>query len=75
MAKKICDAYMTYTCSCAFVENNLVDKKVSQKFKELRDAIIEQCIERDSKRENPLGEKVIRGIFNKYQTMYNLKEK
>ena len=33
------------------------------------------CIERNSKRENPLGEKVIRGIFNKYQTMYNLKEK
>ena len=33
------------------------------------------CIERDSKRENPLGEKVIRDIFNKYQTMYNLKEK
>lgn len=33
------------------------------------------CIERDSKRENPLGEKVIRGIFNKYQTRYNLKEK
>ena len=31
--------------------------------------------ERDSKRENPLGEKVIRDIFNKYQTRYNLKEK
>ena len=42
MAKKICDTYMTYTCSCAFVENKLVDKKVSQKFKELRDAIVEQ---------------------------------
>ena len=42
MTKKICDAYMTYTCSYAFVENNLVDKKVSQKFKELRDAIVKQ---------------------------------
>lgn len=42
MAKKICDTYMTYTCSCAFIKNNLVDKKVSQKFKELRDAIVEQ---------------------------------
>lgn len=42
MTKKICDAYMTYTCSCAFVENNLVDKKVSQKFKELKEAIVEQ---------------------------------
>ena len=42
MAKKICDAYMTYTCSCTLFENKLVDKKVSQKFKELRDAIVEQ---------------------------------
>ena len=42
MAKKICDAYMTYTCSCIFIENKLVDKKVSQKFKELRDAIVKQ---------------------------------
>lgn len=42
MAKKICDAYMTYTCSYAFIENNLVDKKVSQKFKELKEAIVEQ---------------------------------
>ena len=42
IAKKICDTYMTYTCSCSFVENKLVDKKVSQKFKELRDAIVKQ---------------------------------
>ena len=42
MAKKISDAYMAYTCSCSFIENNLVDKKVSQKFKELKDAIVEQ---------------------------------
>lgn len=33
------------------------------------------CIERDNKRENPLGEKIIRDIFNKYQIRYNLKEK
>ena len=24
MAKNICDTYMTYTCSCAFIENNKV---------------------------------------------------
>ena len=42
MAKKICNAYITYTYSCSFIENNLVDKKVSQKFKELKDAIVEQ---------------------------------
>ena len=42
MAKKICDVYMTYTCSCVFIEINLVVNKVSQKFKELKDAIVEQ---------------------------------
>ena len=43
-------------------------------FKDFTNVPLNVCIERDSKRENPLGEKVIRGIFNKYQTMYNLKE-
>lgn len=44
-------------------------------FKDFTNVSLNVCIERDSKRENPLGEKVIRGIFNKYQTRYNLKEK
>lgn len=35
---------------------------------------LDVCLERDSKRENPIGEDVIRGIFNKYQMLYNLKE-
>lgn len=44
-------------------------------FKDFTNVPLNICIERDSKRENPLGEKVIRYIFNKYQTRYNLKEK
>ena len=44
-------------------------------FKDFTNVPLNICIERDSKRENPLGEKVIRDIFNKYQTRYNLKEK
>lgn len=28
---------------------------------------LETCIERDSKRENPIGEKVIRETYNKYK--------
>ena len=44
-------------------------------FKDFTNVPLNVCIERDSKRENSLGEKVIRGIFNKYQTRYNLKEK
>lgn len=43
--------------------------------KDFTNVPLDVCIERDSKRENPLGEKVIRDIFNKYQTRYNLKEK
>ena len=54
-------------------------KEIKDKYiieiKDFTNVPLDVCIERDSKRENPLGEKVIRGIFNKYQTMYNLKEK
>lgn len=31
-------------------------------------------LERDNKRENPIGENIIRSIFNKYKELYNLKE-
>ena len=33
---------------------------------------LETLIERDSKRENPVGEKAIRDIYNKYKDMYEL---
>ena len=42
--------------------------------KDFTDVPLDVCLERDSKRENPIGEDVIRGIFNKYQILYNLKE-
>lgn len=51
------------------------DNQYKIEFKDFTNVPLNVCIKRDSKRENPLGEKVIRGIFNKYQTMYNLKEK
>lgn len=44
------------------------------KIKDFTDVPLDVCLERDSKRENPIGEDVIRGIFNKYQMLYNLKE-
>lgn len=50
------------------------DNKYKIEFKDFTDIPLDMCIKRDSKRENPLGEKVIRGIFNKYKEMYNLKE-
>lgn len=51
------------------------DNQYKIEFKDFTNVPLNVCIKRDSKRENPLGEKVIRGIFNKYQTIYNLKEK
>ena len=50
------------------------DNQYKIEFKDFTNVPLNVCIERDSKRENPLGEKVIRGIFNKYRTMYNLKK-
>jgi predicted kinase len=36
------------------------------KIKDFTDVPIEICIERDSKREKPVGEKVIRGMYDRY---------
>lgn len=55
-----------------FKDNN--DKYIIE-IKDFTNVPLDICLERDSKRENPIGEEIIRGIFNKYQTMYNLKEK
>ena len=52
-------------------DNN--DKYIIE-IKDFTDVPLDVCLERDSKRENPIGEDVIRGIFNKYQMLYNLKE-
>nr|DAM49250.1 MAG TPA: polynucleotide kinase [Crassvirales sp.] len=49
------------------------DKYVVE-IKDFTDVPLDVCLERDSKRENPIGEDIIKGIFNKYQMLYNLKE-
>lgn len=41
-------------------------------YKDFFDTPLEICIERDSKRENPIGEKVIREMYSKYKSEYNL---
>ena len=41
-------------------------------YKSFLDTPLEVCIERDSKRENPIGEKVIRDLYAKYKDEYNL---
>ena len=49
------------------------DKYVVE-IKDFTNVPLDVCLERDSKRENPIGENVFRGIFNKYKELYNLKE-
>lgn len=51
-----------------------IKNKYKIEFKDFTNIPLDVCLERDSKRENPIGENVIRGIFNKYKELYNLKE-
>lgn len=50
-----------------------LDKYVVE-IKDFTNVPLDVCLERDSKRENPIGENVIIGIFNEYKELYNLKE-
>ena len=64
--------------STAIDKANEIIKDIENQYKiEIKDFTnvpLDVCLERDSKRENPIGENVIRGIFNKYKELYNLKE-
>ena len=51
-----------------------IEDKYIVEIKDFTNVSLDVCLERDSKRENPIGEKVIRGIFNKYKDLYNLRE-
>ena len=54
-----------------FKDNN--DKYIIE-IKDFTNVPLDVCLKRDSKRENPIGENIIRNIFNKYKELYNLKE-
>lgn len=46
---------------------NSLNKRYTLELKDFFDVSLEECIERDSKRENPIGEKVITETYNKYK--------
>ena len=48
-----------------------VDLHYDIKYQTFFDTSLEECIARDAKRENPIGEEVIRNIFNKYKDIIN----
>lgn len=48
-----------------------VDLQYDIKYQTFFDTPLEECIARDSKRENPVGENVIRNTYNKYKDIIN----
>lgn len=48
------------------------NKAYEIEYKSFLNTPLEVCIERDSKRENPIGEETIREIHQKYKKQYNL---
>lgn len=50
-----------------FLRLSNLDYEYELEIKDFFDVPLETCIERDSKRENPIGEKVIRQTYNKYK--------
>lgn len=51
------------------------EERYKIKYKDFFNISLEECIKRDSKRENPIREEVIRSTFDKYKDKFNLKEK
>ena len=49
-----------------------MDFEYQIEYKSFLDTPLEVCIERDSKRESPIGEKTIRSIYARYKDQYNL---
>ena len=48
-----------------------VDLHYDIKYQTFFDTSLEECIARDAERENPIGEEVIRNIYNKYKDIIN----
>lgn len=48
-----------------------VDLHYNIKYQTFFDTPLEECVARDAKRENPIGEEVIRNTYNKYKDIIN----
>lgn len=56
-----------------WIKNSPAGIEYEIEYKTFFDIDLETCIERDSKRENPIGEKIIRGIYERYKNTYGWK--
>lgn len=55
---------------CNFNNENAIrnlEKSYTLEFRDFLDISLEECIKRDSKRENPIGEKVITDTYRKHK--------
>lgn len=52
-----------------------LEEPYTLEFKDFFDVSLEECIERDSKRENPIGEKVITKTYDKYKDIIRILKK
>lgn len=57
--------FVSYTND--FLKRTFLSYEYELEIKEFFNVPLEICIERDSRRDNPVGEKVIRKIYNKYK--------
>lgn len=53
-----------------WISNSELDFRYEIEYKSFLEVPLQTCIDRDSKREAPIGEKTIRCIFNKYKPVY-----
>lgn len=53
-----------------WISKSPLDIQYEIEYKSFLEVPLQTCIDRDSKRENPIGETAIRQIFNKYKHMY-----
>lgn len=67
----IVDTHNNYITDPNIVQLAWVQWEYEIEFKDFFDISLEECIERDSLRENPIGENVIRNTYEKYKELIN----
>jgi predicted kinase len=65
------DSHNNYITDPNVIQSAWVQWEYEIEFKDFFDVSLEECIHRDSLRENPIGEEVIRNTYNKYKDLIN----
>jgi predicted kinase len=65
------DSHNNYITDPNVIQSAWVQWEYEIEFKDFFDVSLEECIRRDSLRENPIGEEVIRNTYNKYKNLIN----